>query len=80
MPNLKAALDEKKSLELSDIRRWADLFPSQIGDKEAGMLMFVNKPWMEQLNIEEPKTAEDFLNMLRTFQKQRCQRKRQQGG
>ena len=67
MPNLKAALDEKNlwNYLISEDGQIYSL--PQIGDKEAGMLMFVNKPWMEQLNIEEPKTAEDFLNMLRTF-------------
>ena len=37
MPNLKAALTRKKSLELSDIRKMGRSIPlPQIGDKEAG--------------------------------------------
>ncbi len=68
MPNLKAALDEYDAwsyVTSQDGNIYS--LPQLQKPGYSTLMLFVNQPWMEALNIENPKSWDEFVDMLRAF-------------
>lgn len=71
--NLKAAYETTKGISFSSVTRDGKLMalPNITPGADGIPLLFVRGDWMEELNLEEPKSVEDIVNIVETFKEKK---------
>lgn len=69
MPNYKKFLDENPEIKASLTATDGHIYyvPQTVVTHNYQPCMMINVRWLEKLNMEEPKTLDDFVAMLRAF-------------
>lgn len=71
MPNFKAVMDELdawKEIKSTDGNIYS--LPMIQSSGYNGLMLFINEPWLKALNLESPKSWNDFVEVLRSFKTQ----------
>ncbi len=69
MPNYKKFLDENPDIKAALTATDGHIYyvPQTVVTNNYQPCMMINVRWLEKLNMEEPKTLDDFVTMLRAF-------------
>lgn len=74
MPNLKKRMEEYPEYAAAITNENGNIyaFSTLTASSEYSMVrpIFMSKKWLDNLNLEEPKTLEDFYNVLKAFKEQ----------
>ena len=74
MPNLKKRMEEYPEYAATITNEQGNIYAFSTLTASSEYIMvrpiFMNKKWMDNLNLEEPKTVEDLYNVLKAFKEQ----------